>query len=295
MTPHAAVLVDPSPGWALTLAASMSPGAHAFVITEGSIEGRRAGFELRDTLLILSEGPKSRFAFLFRKPAQEDTVLSQLVETGAGAFNISACRIGWGNDAPSQAEWNTKGSTGSGSPNIGQNTEGMREAYAKGAVPVPTGRWPPNVLLVHSPDCSKLGTRRVQATSIHGTSTAIRRSGVHAAAGGHQTIGREQPVKGYADEDGLETIDSWRCTDRCSIRLLDQQSGDRPSTLQGRADPTTAHENPGDNGGASLFGGGNSLVYADSGGASRYYPQFQNDDELFEWMKRLLTLPEVAA
>lgn len=52
---------------------------------------------------------------------------------------------------------------------------------------------------------------------------------------------------------------------------LDEWIGERPSTLTGRADPTKTHENPGDNGGTSWFGGGNSRVYADSGGPSRFF------------------------
>lgn len=273
---------------------SLIPGANAFVIVReptSAIEGRSAGFEVRDTVLILSTGPKARYAFLFRKPTEEPTVLDELIETGVGSYNVTACRIGWGSDAPSQDEWNSKGSTGAGSLNIGQNNEAMRKAYAEGAISVPTGRWPPNVLLVHDPNCVRAGTKRVQATSIHGTSTAIRRSGAHSAAGGHQTIGREQPVRGYADEDGLEPIEAWQCMTNCAVLRLDQQSGQRLSTLAGRADPRRVHSNPGDNHGASLFGGGNSNVYADSGGASRYYPQFGNDDEMIRWIRRLLAVP----
>lgn len=59
--------------------------------------------------------------------------------------------------------------------------------------------------------------------------------------------------------------------DEQSAAALDEQTGDRPSTLTGRADPDVAHDNPGDNADASWFGAGNSQVYADSGGASRFF------------------------
>ena len=290
MTPHAAVLVDPAPGWAATLAGSMQPGGHAFVITEkeGSIEGRSAGFELRDTILILCEGPSARFAFFFRKPTEEDTVLSQVVASGSGILNIPACRIGWGADAPSQAEWNTKGSTGSGSANIGQNTEGMRAAYAKGAIQVPAGRWPPNVLIVHARECRKLGHRRVKGNP---TSKSFH----DAYEGDSKTSlprGWSHPGNQHADSTGMETVAAYECHEKCPVVLLDRQAGDRPSTLTGRADPTTIHTNPGDNHGTSLFGGGNSNVYADSGGASRYYPQFMNYEELYAWFQKLLEVPK---
>lgn len=289
MTPRAAVLVDPSPGWAETLARSMNPGGHAFVLTDEvkSIEGRAAGFEMRDTLLILSTGPRSRYAFLFRKPTDEATVLAQIVTTGTGALNIGACRIGWGADAPSQTEWNNKGSTGSGSQNIGQNTEGMREAYAKGAVPVPSGRWPPNILLVHGPGCRRVGTKRVPSDGHHPGHRGA--AGVWSGEGGGLN-GNMGPNR-YMGESGLEVVSAFDCTPKCPAFLLDQQTGERPSTLTGRADPTRTHENPGDNHGTSTFGGGNSNVYADTGGASRYYPQFMNDDEMIAWLQRLLEAP----
>lgn len=59
--------------------------------------------------------------------------------------------------------------------------------------------------------------------------------------------------------------------DEDAARLLDETVGDRPSTLTERADPSKRHTNPGDNGGASSFGGGNSAVYADAGGPSRFF------------------------
>lgn len=51
---------------------------------------------------------------------------------------------------------------------------------------------------------------------------------------------------------------------------LDAFVGHRPSTLTGRADESGVYENTGDNHGSSSFGGGNSSVYADDGGPSRF-------------------------
>lgn len=70
---------------------------------------------------------------------------------------------------------------------------------------------------------------------------------------GHQTIGREQPVRGYADEDGQEAIPAWECVSACPVGLLDGQSGG----------------------------------YGDSGGASRFFPQLRDEDELLAWLTRL--------
>lgn len=57
--------------------------------------------------------------------------------------------------------------------------------------------------------------------------------------------------------------------------ILDAQSGNRKSTLTGRADPSAQHPHPADPSGtrASMFGNGQARggVYADSGGASRFF------------------------
>jgi hypothetical protein len=272
MTSRGAILVDPASGWAKTLAASLNPGAHALVITNelAGIEGRVAGFELRDTLLILSGGPQSRYALLLRKPTSEATVLEQVVETGSGVLNVSACRIGIepdelvehsGKDAPfTEAHDGYKRAGRSMYTHKPQERAGPANAL---------GRWPSNLVFVHGPQCRKTGTKRVAASS-----------GVSVAS-----------ITAIFERNGEETVATWNCEPGCPVRILDNQAGLRPSTLTGRADPRRTHENPGDNHGTSLFGGGNSTVYADTGSASRFYPQFTNDDEMIEWMLRLLDAP----
>jgi site-specific DNA-methyltransferase (adenine-specific) len=73
----------------------------------------------------------------------------------------------------------------------------------------------------------------------------------------------------------------WVCAEGCPVAELDRQSGNRPSTLTGRADPNVAHDHPGeDKTSKSLFLGERkhlSTVYADGGGISRVFPQFEED------------------
>ena len=59
----------------------------------------------------------------------------------------------------------------------------------------------------------------------------------------------------------------------CPVAELDAQSGARPSTLTGRADPAVAHPNGGSTEvtGFGGVGGGGGFVYADRGGASRFF------------------------
>jgi hypothetical protein len=64
--------------------------------------------------------------------------------------------------------------------------------------------------------------------------------------------------------------------DEVAGAMLDAQTGDRPSTLTGRADPKKKHANPADPNTerGSMFGNAKAkgtAVYADSGGASRFF------------------------
>jgi DNA modification methylase len=82
-----------------------------------------------------------------------------------------------------------------------------------------------------------------------------------------------------------EETTAWACVEGCPVAELDHQSGDRPSTLTGRADPDISHDHPGeDKSSKSLFLGERthlSTVYADSGGVSRVFPQFEVDIPFF--------------
>jgi hypothetical protein len=85
------------------------------------------------------------------------------------------------------------------------------------------GRWPANVALLHSPDCVRTGTRRVRGSSQDtGLTNTPARSWKNSSIEG---INRT----GYADPDGLETVDEWQCVDDCPARMLGEQSGERVS------------------------------------------------------------------
>lgn len=89
---------------------------------------------------------------------------------------------------------------------------------------------------------------------------------------GHET--------GRADKDAPEPnpLGRWPANvilDEEAGAALDAQSGNRPSTLTGRADPAKAHAHPADPAKrrGSMFGNesAQASVYADSGGASRFF------------------------
>lgn len=213
---------------------------------------------------------------VFRKPFK-GTLATNVQKHGTGGLHIDACRVR--HASPEDFEKHKAMVEGIKARGGSMQNSWKNSSDLSGANDVTSaGRWPPNVVLTHSPECRHVGTKKAPATSIHGEATAIRRTGTHAAGKGYLTVGREQPVKGFADADGTETIEAWECAPGCPVAEIDAQSGNRPSTLTGRADPNASHANPGDNHGASWFGGGNSRVYADEGGASRFYPQFEGQE-----------------
>lgn len=260
------------------------PGAYLVLITDDellSLEARIAGLHLRDTLLILGPEKRSRYGFMFRAPTPL-TIAEQVLATGTGGMNIEACRI---LGAKGDGHWS--GDDGSDST----SKPGFDGGFTKGGAKSHSGRWPTNVIFIHAEGCARVGDLKVKATSIHGSSTAVRRSGVHSVAGGHQRVGTVQPVTGYADEDGSETVVAWRCASNCLAGALDRQSGNRPSTLTGHADPLKAHDHPSSAETDSWYSGGaakGTQVYADTGGASRFYLQFLNEGEFEGWLRRLI-------
>jgi len=97
---------------------------------------------------------------------------------------------------------------------------------------------------------------------------------------GHET--------GRADKDAPEPnpLGRWPANvifDREAAAILDAQSGNRPSALTGRADPTKSHAHPADptKRRGSMFGNesAQASVYADSGGASRFFKQCDYTEE----------------
>jgi hypothetical protein len=138
--------------------------------------------------------------------------------------------------------------------------------------PHTAGRWPPNVVLTHSADCEQVGTRRVK------TGTAVRRNGVEAGEG-WGTFGKvEGDSAGYADADGLETVQAWHCAAGCPVAELDAQSGGHSFNPAGQYGSNHDDYQP-----SKIYGGGDGypkagqpvVGYGDTGGASRFFPTFK--------------------
>jgi hypothetical protein len=210
---------------------------------------------------------------VLRKPLSEGTVAANVLAHGTGALNIDASRIATKDDLNGGAYSAGGRRSLPGDLREGASAGMFQEGGGRlpGQYEQPAGRWPPNLILEHDPGCVCIGTKRVKGTSIHGEDIAVRRSGVHAEAGGHQAVGRIQPVRGYSDADGSEVIAAWDCAPDCPVAALDEQSGVSKSS-------------------GGRFSGGNAFgqdsgwnktnVYrqeierpTDTGGASRFYKQ----------------------
>ncbi len=269
------LVTSATPNWTHHLE-RLPPGDHVAVMTgtaSTGVVGRLLGWELRDVLLVLLPGPSAGYVFLFRNPISEPTVAAQMLATGTGGLNIGGCRVGTagGTRRSGQAQHFLKD----------DGTEDRSHHWARTGhtvVEIAEGRWPPNVLLVHSPQCRQLGTKEVRANGHWPSARGV---------GGLSTTGHGGQ-SGLEERNADEVVDDWACASECPVPILDSLSGLRPSTLTGRAPPDRMYANPSDNHGTSLFGGGNSNVYADTGGASRFYPQFKDDTALVAWLGRLV-------
>jgi hypothetical protein len=248
----ASVVIFGGPFWTQDLP-KLLPGAHIAVIsTEADcdgIEGRKAGYELRDTLLVLGPGldgdwPTASYVLLFRKSLAESTVAEQILSTGTGALNIDGCRV-----ASDLSEFYSK-TTGKVRSSAGHaKLYGMKGVFGGDTANPPheAGRWPPNVLIVHAEGCKPLGMKRVKGgNDPRGKNGRIYQGGQFKEQGGFKA-GHASEHSGFG-ENGTESVPSWDCKPNCPVPFLD----------------------------------------SDTGGASRYFPQFKDDVAMMEWLHRLI-------
>jgi len=154
-------------------------------------------------------------ATLARKPLKR-TVTDNVLKYGVGGLAIDACRI---IGAQGSGTWGSSNATVSEN-RMFHNSPAIREFRTE---PHPNGRWPANLILVHSEDCRRLGVKCVK-----GNRTDGRPEG--DGGRGDKTNWRFRPTdatrRGYSDEDGMESVEEWECPVSCPIVEMDRQSGD---------------------------------------------------------------------
>jgi hypothetical protein len=254
----------------------LHPGAHVVLLTEDERDAvylRRLGLEFRDTVLIV--GPdRIRYGLLFRLPF-EGSVSEQVLRTGTGAINIDACRVA-----------TTESLNGGAYAKEGEDRDTYevwryKRLGGAGEFQQPSGRWPANMVFVHAAGCRPEGTRKVRGQAARGLEATPARSALNASIAG---ISRT----GYADEDGMESVPVWDCVEGCFVRALNGQSGLTSSGAMRREVPAYAGTSS-----VSFLRGqsGPSNQHGDSGGASRFFSQFQSEGELLDWLRKLICPP----
>jgi hypothetical protein len=263
---------------------NMLPGEFQIVIgqAEDAIHVRSLGLQLRDTVLILMPGPREVFAFLFRVPL-EGTVAQNVLKHGVGGLNIDACRVAGQAEVP-------------GSRRVYRrfDDKGDKPELEPPPPPHAGGRWPSNLLLVHGPDCVNVGTKVVKGSGINSPEHCQNGSwskGTFAQDAWTKTSMKRSCV-GHTGANGTETVASWQCQPNCPVGLLDEQvgvlrSGKAPET--GFVRNSDKHRNT-----YAKFQGNReepTALFGDSGGASRFYPQFTRFAEALDWLTRLIQPP----
>lgn len=202
-----------------------------------------------------------------RKPLSESSVAANVLKHGTGALNIDGCRLSTSDSL--------NGGAYSGS--LRRRDEYSSSDKAEGATALsrlnrgvgefqqPTGRWPANLILEHLSECRSVGTKEIKSQS-GAPVTGLERStpGKVTYAGGW---GKTAATRWYADS-GKETVDAWNCAPGCPVATLDAESGDVRSAGNYPSTPIRS-----DNHIYSARKGQQGQLYADKGGASRFFKQ----------------------
>ena len=131
------------------------------------------------------------------------------------------------------------------------------------------GRWPANLILVHRPGCQRAGVKKLRAPKHRNPSDGDSKF-PHGESMSRPDRGRYD----LTDADGLETVAAWECEPDCPVLALDVQTGIRPSTWTDSESRNVSRARP-----ESKFRPGQGHyqsqgpLYADKGGASRFFKQ----------------------
>lgn len=222
------------------------PGDHVCQATPESLAFLGVGAALK---------PAHEPILLARKPFQ-GTIGANLFTYGTGGIYVDATRGTVPPPSVPQPAPAFNSPTG--------RTYGMQTGEGRnGEMSESSGRWPPNLVLSHLPDCRPAGRVRVRSTAHYPTARG---------AGWIST-------DGHAGQQGLperavdfEDVEGWLCVDGCPVALLDEQSG------QSRTPDSVTRGSSSRRNTFNIQSGPELLEvpsYGDAGGASRYFPIFR--------------------
>jgi hypothetical protein len=251
---------------------------------------------------------------IFQAPRQGHTFAQLAREFGTGALNVGASRVTMTmGDKKSQG-----GQMQDGTPRI------QRACYGKFAGNIAQkqsiGRFPPNAVFSHvaprpCPTCHTTGVLSTESLGLSGDvpesvtcptcagvgwtggcvragekmvkcSSAPSDTGSETTTNVYQGGYQQRSLITHADPDGLETVPDWRCVEGCAVKLLGEQSGERPSSarpnaagkLYGRKDSIAFQ-------GESITE--HNSLHSDKGTAARFFHNF-------DWQLDILEPPEIS-
>ena len=208
-----------------------------------------------------------------RKPLS-GTVAQTVQEHGTGALNIDGCRISTEGESFVTPLISSVDNRTGGDRDLTfwsrSNDERFKQAQRESIERTRSlGRWPANLIIRHSVDCTCRGQKRVKGTN--------NASLVNTVAGSLPTkvgavgLKRDAPgIYGYSDAEGMETVPDWHCDLGCPVLMLDAQSGVHKSPPVDRG--ADRDKISGGTGACYCFAG-QSPGYGDVGGASRFFKQ----------------------
>jgi DNA modification methylase len=167
----------------------------------------------------------------------------------------------------------------------------------------PSGRYPANLVLTHSPGCKRVGTAKMKGSSKPRTEN---KGYEEAGSGKSWSIQGGRPEgfvnPGYGDEEGMEEIEAWECEPDCPVRIMNEQVSPTKSA-GGRAYQNTNDMYSGGWGdeeegvsadpGYGNYGGPSRFFYTSKAtGRENYntHPTLKPVD-LCEWLVRIITKP----
>lgn len=236
-------------------------------------QSRNKGLEIRDCYVFLEPTNKTRLGLLTRPP-MEFTVAESIVRGGGEALNIDGCRV--------SANYSLNELRTSVVPVKRGDVVDFRTGEAQDLGRHNSkGRFPSNLILRHSLDCYCDGTKKVK----NGNNSNIEDGSIQDTPARSWKNSSKKGIAriGYGNEDGTEEVPNWICTESCPVSMMDNQSGNRPSSNNlpstGFADNSPLL--------SKSINSCCSAGYNDEGGASRFFKQVKSEDELNHYLNTL--------
>ena len=189
-----------------------------------------------------------------RKPISEKSIVENVLTHGTGAINIDACRIAVNPDVDAVGrQAKRKDRTKPQDVWFEHNNPDNRMAGV-----LPSGRYPANLILSHHPDCKLVhkGQTTMKMDSVEANVPLMGGKGIYGGLEGTRTVQR------YADEPEV-----WACVEGCPVRVLNEQSGERPSGKSNKDAPVGESSK----GVINPMRRGTLTPRFDSGGAARFF------------------------